>query len=97
MFGAIVAGLAVLSVGGFLAWSALKPRSALGGPCSAAMDCMEGAERCLKSESSTTGICTKSCANDAECGLGLVCKRMEIVEWSGTSSTARAQSFCAAP
>jgi hypothetical protein len=72
--------LTLAGVGVFLLWMKYKPKSDLGGPCTAAIDCVEGTEYCLHPTDSPQGVCTKSCDVDDECGAGLTCKPTDIVE-----------------
>jgi hypothetical protein len=58
-------------------------REPIGGECSGALACAEGAERCFKMENATTGVCSKHCTADAECGAIARCKEVRVTHTGG--------------
>ncbi len=87
----VFAGLAVLTaIGAAGIWMFFQfygHSVPLGGPCTAAIQCKEGAEYCLKPEGRKEGTCTKACSADTECGPGLQCRPIDIVETRGEQRT----------
>ncbi|HET6585348.1 MAG TPA: hypothetical protein VFG69_17940 [Nannocystaceae bacterium] len=88
-----VAVVALLGVGVFFLWLKFKPRAPLGGACTAAIDCVEGTEYCLSPVAGGSGVCTKMCRIDADCGGDLVCKETAIVETSVRGSDVSSHEF----
>jgi hypothetical protein len=92
-FQLVMAALLMLGVGVFFLWLKVKPRSPLGGPCEAAIDCAQGTEYCLSSIEGGSGVCTKMCDKDSDCGNGLVCEKTAIVETSVRGSDVSSHEF----
>jgi hypothetical protein len=66
---------------GFWAWGKwLAPKSALGGPCSWAVDCDKSAPTCMRESADGPGICSRPCETGVDCAPDVRCISVELDE-----------------